>query len=190
MKSLQLSTQCPVCDSGLDTKKARICGTNAANDTTLNNVLLSPNYAVAAPVKGSAKKPPFNRTFLDHRDRVELGSETGTMEQQQQNSADDIHTERFIINMLLLDSQLSLDSLKRIEETLRQKRVKVEARHFEICRGQGPNAVGGVLVKASCARVSDLAGLCQLEIVLPYHYAPFASDFELLDGWVVIGQRR
>uniref|UniRef100_A0A183BMD0 Uncharacterized protein n=1 Tax=Globodera pallida TaxID=36090 RepID=A0A183BMD0_GLOPA len=71
-------------------------------------------------------KPPFNRTFLDHRDRVELGYETGTMEQQQQNSADDIHTERFIINMLLSDSQLSLDSLKRIEETLRQKRIEVE----------------------------------------------------------------
>uniref|UniRef100_A0A183BMC8 Transcriptional regulator n=1 Tax=Globodera pallida TaxID=36090 RepID=A0A183BMC8_GLOPA len=70
-------------------------------------------------------KPPFNQTFLDHRDRVELGSETGTMEQQQQNSADDIHTERFIINMLLSDSQLSLDSLKRIEETLRQKRIEL-----------------------------------------------------------------
>uniref|UniRef100_A0A914IAJ2 RING-type domain-containing protein n=1 Tax=Globodera rostochiensis TaxID=31243 RepID=A0A914IAJ2_GLORO len=126
MKSLQFSTQCPVCDSGLDTKKARICGTNAANDTTLNNVLLSPNYAVAALLEQQSK-PPFGRTFLDHRDRVELGSETGTIEQQQQQiSADDIHTERFIINMLLSDSHLSLDSLKRIEETLRQKRVEVE----------------------------------------------------------------
>ncbi|KAL3098460.1 hypothetical protein niasHS_000011 [Heterodera schachtii] len=140
VKSLQFSSQCPVCDSGLDAKRARICGTPAPNSATAhpnnnsnnnngngsannsnsntalivnNNVVLCPNYTVAE--------------LFEHQQKTadtSFGAQTAA--QSYEFMADTAQTERSIINMILSDRQLPLDSLRRIEEKLRQKRAEME----------------------------------------------------------------
>ncbi|KAL3094213.1 hypothetical protein niasHT_023646 [Heterodera trifolii] len=132
VKSLQFSSQCPVCDSGLDAKRARICGTPAPNNNSNNNngngsannnnsntalivnnnVVLCPNYTVAE--------------LFEHQQKTADTSFGAQTAQSYEFMADTAQTERSIINMILSDRQLPLDSLRRIEEKLRQKRAEME----------------------------------------------------------------